>query len=287
MIVLKFAYSPSTPNEYAISMPKNLIKKDMLVFSAIVPHPPLSIPGIGTKEELRLLEKTRSSIEELSLALEKLHPEIVIVVSPHAPMDPYSFFINSASILKGDFSKFGLNLEMEYKNDKEFVDEIFYASKVNDVYCKLESATLDHGTLIPLWHLLKNIKPRVLHLAFSLRDLPKHFEYGKIIGDVCERSDKRIALIASGDLSHKLTPNAPAGYFEGAKFFDQRIIEAINHSDVPRLLEVSKDRTEQVGECGIRSFAIAMGAVSEKNRHFRVLSYEAPFGVGYMVARLL
>jgi len=41
----------------------------MIIFAAIMPHPPESIPGIGTPEELKAVEKTLQSFVELKNAL--------------------------------------------------------------------------------------------------------------------------------------------------------------------------------------------------------------------------
>ena len=40
---------------------------------------------------------------------------------------------------------------------------------------------------------------------------------------------------------------------------------------------------EQAGECGLRSFLILLGALSKINYQPELLSYEGPFGVGYLV----
>ena len=40
------------------------------------------------------------------------------------------------------------------------------------------------------------------------------------------------------------------------------------------------------GECGYRSVLVALGATQDSPRSCEVLSYEAPFGVGYLVAQL-
>jgi MEMO1 family protein len=52
-------------------------------------------------------------------------------------------------------------------------------------------------------------------------------------------------------------------------------------------LSVDPDLKERAGECGFRSIVIALGSVDQSPRDHQVLSYEGPFGVGYMVAVLL
>jgi len=53
-----------------------------------------------------------------------------------------------------------------------------------------------------------------------------------------------------------------------------------------RIVEIDQDLRALAGECGYRSMLVAIGAGRELPLACEVLSYEAPFGVGYMVAQL-
>ena len=45
-----------------------------------------------------------------------------------------------------------------------------------------------------------------------------------------------------------------------------------------------EDFVDDAGECGYRSILILMGILDGLNIKPRILSYEGPFGVGYLVA---
>ena len=45
-------------------------------------------------------------------------------------------------------------------------------------------------------------------------------------------------------------------------------------------------RSSEAGECGLRSIVIMLGIVSTLDWKVKILSYEAPFGVGYLVAEV-
>ena len=48
---------------------------------------------------------------------------------------------------------------------------------------------------------------------------------------------------------------------------------------------MDKNLIEEAGECGYKSIIILLGALSlVPNFKFEILSYEGPFGVGYLVA---
>jgi AmmeMemoRadiSam system protein A len=87
-------------------------------------------------------------------------------------------------------------------------------------------------------------------------------------------------------LSHRLKPEAPAGYNPAAYRFDDEVVEAIHDNSPNRIIEIDQDLRRTAGECGYRSMLVALGATQELQPACEVLNYEAPFGVGYLVAQL-
>lgn len=260
----------------------------MLVFAAITPHPPESIPGIGTPEDIEAVEKTLQSFDVLRQELERTDPDTLIIISPHGQLEPYSFVINSSSVLKGSFDKFGLDDVFEYQNDIEFADKLAFAGSMNEIPTHLHESFLDHGALIPLYHLLKNIHPKVIHLSFSLMNYEQHYRYGEIIRCLIDKKvGNRIAVVASADLSHKLTPLSPAGYSPSAQIFDCNILHYLGANDEASIMKLHSEDTAEAAECGIRSIVMLLGILHGQKYEFNLLSYEFPFGIGYMTARLL
>ncbi|MFH0969150.1 MAG: AmmeMemoRadiSam system protein B [Patescibacteria group bacterium] len=257
----------------------------MITFAAITPHPPIMIPGIGSDEDRKKIKNTISAMKKLREELKEANPETLIVISPHAEMESQRFAINSASPLRGSFTNFGLDETYDFKNDFEAIDKIAYRANLSEIEINLHGSFLDHGALVPLYYLTKNIKPKIVHLAFSMLDMKTHFEYGKILSQMCCEGNKKIAIIASGDLSHRLTPDAPAGYSEKGKEFDEKLINLLKTAKTREILNFDENLVEEAGQCGLRSIAILLGALEGKYE-FNLLSYEGPFGVGYMVASL-
>jgi len=258
----------------------------MIVFAAIMPHPPESIPGLGKPGSFDLIKKTLNAFEKLRMDLEKADPETIVIISPHAYSEEYTFVINSDSELKGNFSEFGSDKEYKYANDAKIADELNFSCLQNDLMAKLHPSLLDYGALIPLYHLTKNIKPKVVHLAFSMMNYDFHYRYGEILQKIIENSDKRVAIIASGNLSHKLTPGAPAGFYPKAVKFDAKVLRYLSENNLAGIMSFDKHSTKSA-ECGMRSIIILLGALHGKDYKFQLLSYEYPSGIGYMTARLL
>ena len=87
-------------------------------------------------------------------------------------------------------------------------------------------------------------------------------------------------------LSHRLKPQAPAGYNPDAHVFDEQVVDALRSNAPQRIVEIDHNLRRLAGECGYRSMLVAIGAGSDLPLSCEVLNYEAPFGVGYLVAQL-
>jgi AmmeMemoRadiSam system protein A len=98
-----------------------------------------------------------------------------------------------------------------------------------------------------------------------------------------EESDKNVVIIASGDLSHKLTPDSPNGYTPLGKEFDEKLLDLLSKSDVEGIVRMDKRFIEEAAECGMRSIIAMLGALDGYEFSANVLSHEGPFGVGYGV----
>lgn len=257
----------------------------MINFAAITPHPPIIIPGIGQPDDLKKVKKTISALEKLGTELEKEKPDTILLISPHAQMNHHTFVINSSPKLVGSFIDFGMDKDFTFKNNFDLVEEIVSAANDKNIPVHLHESFLDHGTLTPLYYLAKTIKPKLVQLAFSMMDYQKHYQYGKLIGEVLKKSKEKIAVVASGDLSHRLTPDAPAGYSPRGKDFDEKLIKLLSKKDVRGIVNLDENFIEEAGECGLRSIIILLGILNGECE-FDILSYEWPFGVGYLTAKL-
>ncbi len=87
-------------------------------------------------------------------------------------------------------------------------------------------------------------------------------------------------------MSHRLTVDAPAGYNPQGREYDQYLIAKIKEAAVEDLLNIDENRMETAGECGTRSFIMMLGALDGLKLETDIFSYEGPFGVGYLVAKV-
>ncbi len=216
-------------------------------------------------------------------------PDTIVIISPHGPIQYDRMSITASKELKGDFAQFGdFKTTLSFKNDLETVSAIKEAALKNNIPTdSVDTPQLDHGSLVPLYYLTQNHhSAKVIPIAFSFLDLQTHFHFGQAISEVIKKSGEKIAVIASGDLSYRVTPDAPAGYSPRGKEFDEKLIDLLKKNDSEGILSLDPDLIEEAGECGLRSIIILLGVLSEIRHNFEILSYEAPFGVGYLVARV-
>jgi AmmeMemoRadiSam system protein A/AmmeMemoRadiSam system protein B len=259
-----------------------------LVFAGIAPHPPIMVPEVGRDATVEV----RASIDamaELTRRLIASQAETVVIISPHAPLERNAFIAYDGPQLHGDFANFRApTATVHAELDDELLNEITRAAANEQlIVMRIRGFDLDHGTAVPLYFLQRNgWHGKVIGLGYNFLSNDDHVLFGRCIQAAIKKLGRRVAFIASGDLSHRLKPDAPAGYFPGAHKFDEEIVAAIDCCATQRIVEMDQELRRAAGECGYRSMLVAIGATQELDSNCEVISYEAPFGVGYLVAQL-
>lgn len=260
----------------------------MLVFSAIMPHPPILIPNIG-KENLNKLKKTNEALNLLEAEFIKTKPDTVIIITPHGDIYPDAFTINTMPDYQITFEDFGdFETTLNFKGNLRFINK-FKEQIESKITMNLKSIkNLDHGCGVPLYFLSRKFKNfSIIPITYSFQSYELHLEFGEQLKEAIYNTNERVAIIASGDLSHRLSPDAPAGFSPNARNFDKELIQLLKQKKIENLLNLDKKMIEDAGECGLRSFFILLGVLKDINYEFHVLSYEAPFGVGYLVGQFV
>lgn len=259
-----------------------------LIIGAISPHPPLLIPEIG-RGEIKKVNKTDKSLEIVGKRFNELNLDTIIFISPHSPYLPGKITIFSNKNLFGSFYQFGYpNINFNYENDIEIIDSLIKEGIKHNIefYRIPPDYELDHGILVPLYYIdkykTKEIKIVAMSQHFTI-DIKRLKIVGEVIRNVCEKSDKKIGIIASGDMSHRLLKTGPYGYHPSGPKFDSMVIKAIEDENFDELISIPEDTIEEAGECGYRSIITIYSILDFNNFKSKILSYEGPFGVGYLV----
>lgn len=156
--------------------------------------------------------------------------------------------------------------------------------KINHDFIIISSPHPDWGFNVPLFFLARGFKGEIKTYLMGMESPRFNFEQGKEVYKKLE-ANKRYALIASGDLSHCLKQEGPYGFNPDGPKFDKALIEHLEEKGVKNILGLD-ERFPEAAECGLRSFCFLLGVLEASGVNWQpeILSYEGPFGVGYLVA---
>ncbi len=251
----------------------------------MVPHPPLIVPEVGKGSE-RVIEETTRAYEKAADLVKELKPETIVLSSPHVVM--YGDYLhispgNGAGGTLGDFGAPEVRANLLY--DTELRNELIKeCDRVNFPAGPLgeRSPLLDHGSLVPLYFILKKYKDfKLVRLGISGISLAEHYRIGMMIKEVSERLNRRVVYVASGDLSHKLKDDGPYGFDPAGPEYDKRIMDVMGRGAFDELLDFAPSLLEKSAECGHRSFVIMAGAFDRTEVSVEKLSHQDVTGVGY------
>lgn len=254
----------------------------------LMPHAPVLIPEVGGGRE-REAAATVEAMGEAARMVVASRPQAVLVISPHSPRRPGHFGFWSGATLTGDMSRFGCpEVTLELPNATALATTIAERFHENGLATWwVPAQPLDHGAFVPLYFLTRSgwAGPTVV-MSLNHPGEGGWRKAGQGIQRAAQVLGTRLAIVASGDMSHRLRPGAPAGYEPRAAKFDQEFVRILRGGRYEALTQLDPALQELAAEDVVDSTLIAAHAASLEDSDHRVLSYEGPFGVGYCVARL-
>lgn len=259
-----------------------------LLGTFIVPHPPLIVREIGKGQELRI-QKTIDAYTEVARRIGSLKPDTIIITTPHSILYADYFHLSPGSQAEGSFRDFGApQVQMTLDYDEELVRSISALAQNAGISAGTRgerNRNLDHGTMVPLYFIRQEYDDfKLVRISLSGFSPLIHYRFGKCIAQAIAQTDKKVVIVASGDLSHKLKKDGPYGLSKEGPVFDREVTEAMADGDFLKFMTFEESFCESAAECGLRSFTIMAGALDGKAVKSELLSYEGPFGVGYAVA---
>jgi len=262
----------------------------------LLPHPPIIVPEIGKGEENKI-EASSKSFEIIGQEIKKKAPNTIILITPHGPMFNDAINITYENSIKGNFGQFGASqISMEIRINKKLSKEISETAKNSNIPVVLSTKellshynvhiSLDHGAMIPLYFINRfYMDYSLVHITYApLGDL-ELYQFGIAIKKAVEKTNEKVVLIASGDLSHRLKADGPYGYNPSGKKFDDAFLRLLENGQVTEIFTMNKEIIYNAGECGRKSVLIMLGAMDDIHFKGHLLSYEKTFGVGYGIMK--
>lgn len=253
-----------------------------------MPHAPVLIPELGG-ERGKEASKTTESMWQVAGDVVAGKPDAIVLISPHSPRRFGEFGIWIHSKLAGDMGQFGRSdVAIELPSSGPFVSALAtQMSQAGLESWSIKMSLLDHGAFVPLYFLHRSgwRGPTVV-IGLNYPGEGGLRKLGECICSTAVQLGSRTAIVASGDMSHRLKPGAPAGYDPRAEEFDAEFVRLVGRGDYAALEQIDSTLRERAAEDVVDSTLIAAHATGMDAHGHEVLSYEGPFGVGYCVAKL-
>jgi len=251
-------------------------------------HAPIVIPEIAGPRAMLCAQTTAAMIEAAERVIAHA-PDVLVIISPHAPRDRTRFGVVRTATLAGDFARFGSpQVELQLPGAPAAARVLLESIAEYGVDCwELRGDGLDHGALVPLHFLVRaGWSGPTLLVSLPYPGTGLEPAMGKALAEAARRSGQRWSVLASGDMSHRLTPDAPAGYHPEASAFDRAFCSLIGRGELARACAIGANARDIAAEDVVDSCTVAAAAVGFDPTGHRLLSYEGPFGVGYLEAVL-
>jgi len=256
------------------------------------------VPEVGLGRDIDVAN-TKKAMLELGRLVNESSADTLVMITPHGTVFSDGIGINTVKELKGDLGRFNAaGVRFTLSNDLELAHKIEEIAGLKDItVAGIDvalaarfgvSTELDHGITAPLYFIREaGVNIPLVHVSMGLLPFHQLYSFGVAVRDAASKLDKKVVVLASSDLSHRLTPDAPNGYHPSGKEFDYQLVKLVGAADVEGVCGLDADLVEQAGECGLRSIIMMLGALDGVDIKSEVLSYEGPFGVGYLVAALV
>ncbi len=251
-------------------------------------HAPVVVPEIAGERRAQIA-CSAAAMDIAARFLIASAPDLLVVVSPHTPRLKECFVVLTGNELRGDFGAFGFhNIQVHLPGDGAAAAQMIALCAEQGICARTRfDAALDHGALVPLHFMQRagwNGRTMVIGLPSVCPD-DACLKLGRALARLQQKRHDRVALICSGDMSHRLIPGAPAGYHPRAAQFDEAVQLVLEHGDLKEAAQIDPELRALAGEDVIDSLLVAAGACVQA-QGVRPLSYEGPFGVGYLIAIL-
>ncbi|MCB1053722.1 MAG: hypothetical protein H6510_13305 [Acidobacteria bacterium] len=253
----------------------------VVCWSGLAPHPPIIVDGVGGLRA-REANQTIAAMADLAQDMIQTQPELLILVSPHTPRPHSGLAFYDTTLLEGDFSAFGAP-----DSEVSLINDVTMGRHLQARIPELQAlhAPLDHGATVPLWFFQEaGWQGPTFVLGLPWRE-DHYLEWvGDQIAHVLTYDDRKVALLASGDMSHCLKPGAPSGFDPVGREFDQQFSQLIQLGQFEQAAHLPKPLQESACQDVVASCRVIWQASHYAKHNHRLLSYEGPFGVGYSVA---
>ena len=232
---------------------------------SMAPSGTASRPTFDQQKKLR--QDAETAFAALRSDLEQAKPDVLIVVANDQFVNFFwnnipTFFVTTADEVKGQFTQH----KFHYKNHKELGKAIVRAGMERGIdFSYGEHVELQHTQNVPLYFLLPRptipILPVYVNTWVDPSPSPRRcYQVGELIRAVAEQSSERVAILATGGLSH--FPGSPR-IGEIDESFDHQLLDVMRQGKGKGLVDYSVQDLLQAGDTEFLNWMVVVGAIGD------------------------
>lgn len=234
-------------------------------------HYRMAPEAAGDKPSLEAQQRLRRDAEKafsvLRSDLRAARPDVLIVVANDQFVNFFfdnvpTFFVTLADEVRGRFTRH----EFRYRNHSELGRAILEAGVAAGLDLSFgEDVELQHTQTVPLHFLLPEPEIPILPIFVNtwIEPLPtpaRCYALGRLIRQVADDASARVAMLATGGLSH--FPGSPRiGEIDTG--FDEDLLRRMRAGQGPALAELTLEQLRQSGNSEFLNWMVTVGAVSD------------------------
>ena len=219
------------------------------------------------EQQIKLRQDAEDAFAVLREDLQRSQPDVLIVVANDQFVNFFwnnipTFFVTVGEEVKGQFTRHSFH----YRNHKELGKAIIRAGMEKGIdFSYGENIELQHTQNVPLYFLLREpsipILPVYVNTWVDPAPSPRRcYQVGELIRAVAEQSKERIAILATGGLSH--FPGSPR-IGEIDEKFDHQLLEVLREGNGKKLADYPVRELLQAGDSEFLNWMVAIGAVGD------------------------
>ncbi len=234
-------------------------------------HYRMAPQAAGSKPSLEVQQKLRRDAEKafevLRRDLQASQPDVLIVVANDQFVNFFfnnipTFFVTLADEVKGQFTQH----RFHYKNHKELGRAILKSGLENEMDLSYgEHIELQHTQIVPLYFILPEptipILPIFVNTWVDPLPTPRRcYRLGELIREVADERSERIAILATGGLSH--FPGSPR-IGEIDTEFDHKLLEIMREGKGRTLADYTTAQLFHAGDSEFLNWMVVLGTVGD------------------------
>ena len=232
---------------------------------SMAPQGSASRPSLAQQKKLRA--DAEAAFAALRADLDEARPDVLIVVANDQFVNFFwnnipTFFVTVGDDVKGKFTQH----KFHYRNHRELGKAIVRAGMEKGIdFSYGERIELQHTQNVPLYFLLPEPKIPILPIYVNTWVDPapsprRCYQVGELIRQVAITAKERVAILATGGLSH--FPGSPRiGQIDEA--FDHKLLEVIRLGKGQTLIDYAVQDLLAAGDTEFLNWMVVLGAVGD------------------------